>query len=161
MTEQRSGGGARSIRQRGDRPSENELADQAGGRGGSGSALRLRQGGVGVRGPARARLRAPAPELFAFGQTPLRQKSLRPPPLDNHHPPPLLRQLSPRGRAALQNGEQRARKGAPDLPLPCTRACRPSCGEFADVTVAGRRVLPSARDPLGNCTSAVVTFYGM
>ena len=71
------------------------------------------------------------------------------------------RQLSPRGRAALQNGEQRARKGAPALPLPYTRACRPSCGEFADVTVAGRRVLPSARDPLGHCTSAVVTFYGM
>lgn len=83
MTEQRSGGGARSIRQRGDRPSENGLADQARGRGSSGSALRLRQGGVGDRGPARARLRAPAPapELFTFGQTPLRQKSLRPPPL--------------------------------------------------------------------------------
>lgn len=54
----------------------------------SGSALWLRQGGVGVHSPARARLRAPSPQLFTFGQTPLQQKSLRPPPLTTTTLPP-------------------------------------------------------------------------
>lgn len=160
MTEQRSGGGARSIRQRGDRPSEMSSRTRPGG----GAAAAQRSGS------------AKAASVSAWAQ-PGHGSGLLPralcvwsntPPAEIAQATPLttttsslLRQLSPRGRAALQNGEQRARKGAPALPLPCTRACRPSCGEFADVTVAGRRVLPSARDPLGNCTSAVVTFYGM
>lgn len=117
MTEQRSGGGARSIRQRGDRPSENELADQAGGRGGSGSALRLRQGGVGVRGPARARLRAPAPELFAFGQTPLRQKSLRPPPLTTTTLPLSSGSFHHVAEPPYKTGSRGLERGP--LPFPC------------------------------------------
>ena len=69
MTEQRSGGGARSIRQRGDRPSENGLA----GRAGEGRQLLSAQAP-----PRRCRGRcslhpslaaAPAPPLFVWSNT--------------------------------------------------------------------------------------------
>lgn len=57
----------------------------------------------------------------------------------------------------------RGPKGGPppcSLPPPCPGAFLPGCSQFADPGVAFCGVLSAAEDPLGNCTSAVVTFYG-
>lgn len=116
-----------------------KMGSRAGrGRGGSCSALRLRRGGVGVA--ARCILASPRLPL-------LRCLRLVKHPSDRNPSgrPPAPRKLSPRGRAELQSGEKRARKGPP-CPPP-TRAFRPGCGDFAYPGVASRGVFPSAGDP--------------
>ena len=159
MTEQRSGGGARSIRQRGDRPSENGLAGPAGG----GAAERRSA----LAPPSRRRCPRPSPgtapsslssALYVWSNTPPAEIAPAT-PSDNHPLPP-----PPEAFTTAEPRYKTGSRGLESVPLPfriLPGACRPSCGEFANAGVAGRRVLPSARDPRGNCTSAVVPFYGM
>lgn len=157
MTEQRSGGGARSIRQRGDRPSENELAGWTGG----GAAAAQRSGSLapqrrrGLCSPAPSWLPTLVPSLFMFGQTPLWQKLLRP-QSPAPTPTPSFSHVAEPDYQARSRGQER--RFLPPPPL-CTGAFLPRRSEFADSRVASCGVFPSTGYPLGNCTSAMVTFY--
>lgn len=121
MTEQRSGGGARSIRRRGDRPSENGLA------GWRGRGARSRRCiGVAVTEPGRGCGSRPS-DVDVGSKTPRAE-------ITDAAPDPPLRKLGPRGSAGLQS-EGHSSKGRRSEGLPAAAAspnpalsCAPGAG---------------------------------
>lgn len=127
MTEQRSGGGAQSIRQRGDRPSENGLAGSAGeGRLAGAAAAPLSGSAAAAAAAAAAGSLQPCPgaapgsrssAVYVWSST--SQAEI----IEGAFSPP---EALTTWQSSLQSGEQRAKRGASVLPPPLSTGAFPS-----------------------------------